>query len=82
MSLRLYSTGVFWESGRGAAKMYGVMLALTSPPDIDGPTIIGMRYVPEIGLRSVNRAGEAAAERSMTDDEARAVDAWLRRVVI
>lgn len=81
MSLRLYSTGVFWESGRGAAKMYGVLLALSEPPDIGGPPIIAIRYIPEIGLRSVNRSGEAS-ERGMTDDEARALDAWLRRVVL
>lgn len=81
MSLRLYSTGVLWESGKGAAKMYGVMLALNTPPEIPGATILAMRYIPEIGLRSVARTGDAA-ERNMTDDEARAVDLWLKSSVI
>lgn len=81
MSLRLYSTGVLWERGRGAAKLYGVMIALSAPPEIPGAVILAIRYVPEIGLRTVLRTGEKM-ERSLTDDETRAVDAWLRRAAI
>jgi len=81
VSLRLYSTGVLWERGKGAAKLYGVMLALTSPPEIRGALILAIRYIPEIGLRTVTREGDAT-ERTLTDEEARAVDAWLRRSVL
>lgn len=81
MSLRLYSTAVLWEGGKGVAKLYGVMLALADPPPIPGHAIVALRYIPEIALRSITR-GTETRERTMTDDEARELDVWIRRTVI
>jgi hypothetical protein len=79
MSHALYSTRLYWAGTRcGVAKLHGVLVQLTAPPDLPGLRVTAIDYVPEVGMRTV--MPYAGAWRDMTAEEARAADALLVRL--
>lgn len=80
MSHALYTTRLYWAGTRGGiAKLHGRRVELHAAPHFDGAPVVGVDYVPEIGLRQIQPV--ASAWRDMTDDEVRQADAALRAIV-
>lgn len=80
MSHALYATRLYWASKRGGiAKLHGRSVALHAPPHFGGAPVVGVDYIPEIGMRQIQPVAEPW--RDMTDDEVRQADATLRAVV-
>ena len=76
MSHAIYATRLYWTGPRGGiAKLHGRCVALHAPPHIAGCAVVGVDYIPEIGLRQIMCHG--AAWRDMTAHEASAADALL-----
>lgn len=77
MSHALYATRLYWAGTRGGiAKLHGRSVELHAAPHIGGARVVGVDYVPEIGLRQIQPL--AGPWRDMTDDEVRDADAMLR----
>lgn len=71
MSHHLYTTRLWFSRGKGIAKLRGKFTCIDTCP-------LGFEYVdyaPEAGTRIVRPEGGAL--RDMTDDEVKAVDAYL-----
>ena len=80
MSHALYTTRLYWAGTRGGvAKLHGRRVELHAPPHFAGAPVVGVDYVPEIGLRQIQLVAEPW--RDMTADEVREADATLRAVV-
>lgn len=80
MSHALYTTRLYWAGTRGGvAKLHGVRVELFAPPYFAGAPVVGVDYIPEVGMRQIQHVAEAW--RDMTDDEVREADATLRAVV-
>lgn len=79
MSHALYTTCLMWSGRCGVAKLHGRCVDLHAPPHFSGAPVVGVDYVPEIGLRQIQHTGHAWSD--MTDDEVREADATLRAVV-
>ena len=81
MSHALYATRLYWAGTRGGiAKLHGRRVDLHAPPHIADRAVVGIDYIPEIGLRQIQPY--AAAWRDMTDAEVADADAVLRAVVV
>lgn len=80
MSHALYATRLYWAGPRGGiAKLHGRCVQLHAPPHITGRAVVGVDYIPEIGLRQIQPVG--GPWRDMSDDEVADADAVLRAVV-
>lgn len=80
MSHALYATRLYWAGSRGGiAKLHGRSVALQAAPRFGGAPVVGVDYVPEIGLRQIQPV--CGAWRDMTEDEVREADETLRAVV-
>ena len=73
-----YSTVLRWHGKTGVAKMHGMTVSLTDPPDLgDGPVWM-LDYRPEIAMAQVQpRAIDPV--RDMTRFEIAIADSMLRR---
>lgn len=76
VSISLYSTRLCWYGHHGAAKLHGVLVALTQPPKICGARVEGIDYVPEIGMRRIQPRNDGW--RDMTTTEVASADELLR----
>ena len=76
VSISLYATRLCWYGNHGAAKLHGVLVALTQPPTICGARVEGIDYVPEIGMRRIQPRNDGW--RDMTTTEVASADELLR----
>lgn len=76
MSHALYSTCLCWGGRGGVAKLHGRLVPLFAPPHFGGVPVVAVDYVPEVGMRQIQLAGDRA--RDMSADEVREADATLR----
>jgi len=74
----LYATRLRWYGYSGCAKLHGYHVALTEPPAICGSIVVALDYIPEVGVRQIQRLGEPMSD--MTADEVASADALLRAV--
>ena len=80
MSHALYATRLYWAGHRGGiAKLHGRCVELHAPPHFGGMPVVGVDYVPEIGMRQIQPVGEQC--RDMTTGEVQEADATLRAIV-
>lgn len=82
MSLELYPTRLFWENGRGTAKLHGKPVVLHAPPVLPGlphlkVVMIDWAPPPHDCAEIIEQFG---ARREMNTDEIAAVWALLREV--
>jgi len=80
MSDALHSTRLRWHGRRGVAKLHGRSVTLDQPPVLCGCVVHACDYVPEYGIREIQRRACDHVE-DMTDDEVHAADQVLRAVV-
>jgi hypothetical protein len=74
----LYASRLRWYGYTGCAKLHGRHTVLTSPPVICGQAVVAIDYIPEVGLRQIQRLGGAMGD--MTPAEVAEADAVLRGV--
>lgn len=80
MSHALYATRLYWAANRGGvAKLHGQCVPLHAPPHFGGAPVVGVDYIPEVGMRQIMPYG--CAWRDMTDVEVSEADALLRRLL-
>lgn len=79
MSHDLYATRLYWQNGRGIAKLHGKAVPIDKAPDIGVPAVIELDYIPEIGVANLQTRFER--RRDMTPDEVMACDKLLVEVV-
>jgi hypothetical protein len=75
----LYLTRLFWQSGRGVAKLHGKTVKLEAPPQVAGMLVEEIDYIPEIGMARVRCKHEGW--RDMLRVEIAACDAYLANTV-
>jgi hypothetical protein len=49
------------------ARLHGVSVPLWSPPVIGGQAVVAIDYIPEIGLRQIQRLGGAMEDMTPAD---------------
>lgn len=74
-----YSTRLVWYGRDGVAKLHGLVVELTGPPQLSCLEVECIDYIPEIHLCRVQPA--RYAWRDMCADEVAAADALLRALV-
>lgn len=79
MSHDLYATRLYWQNGRGIAKLHGKTVPLDNAPDIGVPAVLEVDYIPEIGVANLQTRFER--RRDMTPDEVKVCDKLLGEVV-
>lgn len=80
MSHALYATRLYWAGTRGGvAKLHGRSVTLHAPPHFSGAPVVGVDYIPEIGMCEIQPVGEPC--RDMTGAEVAQADATLRAIV-
>lgn len=80
MSHDLYQTRLYWVGHRGIAKMDGVALSLSGPPQcLPGVQVDCIDWAPEICCAMVMPA--ASGWRDLTATEVHALREWLKRYV-
>lgn len=79
MSHALYSTRLFWQAGRGVAKLRGEVVPLMQAPCIDGAQVEALDYTPEVRVWQILPAREGW--REMTADEIGQCDELLLQMV-
>jgi hypothetical protein len=76
MSDARHTTRLRWDVSKGVAKLHGVSVALTEPPNLGRGPVLHVNYVPEEAHGVVQYAGQPP--RNMDADEKRSADALLR----
>lgn len=79
MSDALHQTRLRWHGRSGAAKLHGVCVRLEYPPVLAGIVVHAIDYVPEYGIREIQRRACDHVE-DMTPAEVAAADALLRKL--
>lgn len=79
MSDDLYFTRLRWSGSvrRGVAKLHGMRVELTTPPDLGTGAVAELDYAPEMGCREIRRTPVDRWEQMTTDEIGRA-DEMLR----
>jgi len=79
MSEALYERCLYFAPGRGGtAKINGRIVKLSSVPDLFGLRIVGVQYIPEVGIARLQPY--AAGWRDMTFEERQAADEALTKL--
>lgn len=80
MSHALYATRLYWAASRGGVvKLHGRCVELRASPCFGGAPVVGVDYIPEVGMRQIQPVG--AGWRDMTDAEVAEADALLRKLL-
>lgn len=72
MSHALYSTRLYWAGTRGGvAKLHGRRVELHAAPHFGGAPVVGVDYIPEVGMRQIQPVASAWREPQsvVLDDE-------------
>lgn len=75
----LHSTVLYWGGNYGIAKLHGVLITLTTPPNISDELISFIEYIPEIGKKNIRLLSNART-RLMTPLEIVRADQLLRKL--
>lgn len=70
-----YTTRLRWDAVKGVAKLHGVSVALTEPPNLGRGPVFRVDYRPEEAYAVVQYPGQPP--RNMDADEARSADNLL-----